>query len=201
MEREHTPVLKHAGTAGVREAVFPGNVSLPSRFLFAAETIPVHFSPSPLALAPRSSPLVPGSFFLAIPPNRCRTACSAIARSPNGAATLQSERCDQLVSATLECFRVIVPPLTPDPSPPFHGGEGGISLSVLRRAADGSPRVRQRSSCIAVPDWPLVVCMEYVAPSPPPPLPLTGRGEDLVFSFEFGGQLRVFAASRETLLC
>jgi len=34
-------------------------------------------------------------------------------------------------------------PLTPDPSPPFHGGEGRISgqLSVMRRAADGSPRV------------------------------------------------------------
>ena len=50
--------------------------------------------------------------------------------------------------AALQCFwccgvlgRVF--PLTPDPSPPFHGGEGRISgqLSVMRRAADGSPRV------------------------------------------------------------
>jgi len=69
MEREHTPVLKHAGTAGVREAVFPGNVSLPSRFPFAAETIPAHFSPSPLTpyplfLAPRPSFLAPRSSFL-----------------------------------------------------------------------------------------------------------------------------------------
>ena len=32
-------------------------------------------------------------------------------------------------------------PLTPDPSPPFHGGEGGL---VVRRAADGSLRVREQ---------------------------------------------------------
>jgi hypothetical protein len=49
--------------------------------------------------------------------------------------------------------------------------------------------VKQRPNSIAVPDWPLVLCMEYVAPSPPTPLPrfTWARG---AFSFQLSNGVR-----------
>jgi len=79
----------------------------------------------------------------------CSCSCSNFAHSvpgsPGGdlvARAFQPEHSAEGVCSSERQLSGVAVPLTPDPSPPFHGGEGRMRGQwPVWRAADGSPRV------------------------------------------------------------